>query len=122
MGGGGEEMARGNTREEILSAAGRLFATIGYNGTSLQVIAAAVGCSKATLLYHFATKDAIPAALVELPARDLARLDETVRGLDAGPARDLAIEGFVDLVVRYRREISLLFHDLAYLFNAPFFA
>jgi AcrR family transcriptional regulator len=111
-----------NTREEILAAAARLFATIGYKGTSLQVIAAAVGCSKATLLYHFATKDALLAALVEQPARDLAGLDEKVRGLDPGRARDVAIEGFVDLLLTYRREVSLIFHDLAYLYRAPFFA
>lgn len=115
-------MARNNTRDEILSAAARLFATVGYKGASLQAIAAEVGCSKATLLYHFETKDAILAALVAPPARDLVLLNEKLRGLTAEAARDLAIEGFVDLVLAYRREVSLIFHDLAYLFNAPSFA
>jgi AcrR family transcriptional regulator len=113
---------RANTREEILSAAGRLFATVGYKGTSLQTIAAAVGCSKATLLYHFATKDAIIATLVGPPTRDLATLVEKLPGLDPVAARDLAVEGFVDLVLAYRREVALIFHDLTYLFHAPPFA
>jgi AcrR family transcriptional regulator len=115
-------MVRSNTREEILAAAARLFATIGYKGTSLQVIAAAVGCSKATLLYHFATKDDILATLVAPPARDLAALAEKLDRLDAAAARELAIEGFVDLVLIYRQEISLIFHDMTYLFHAPSFA
>ena len=44
---------------EILAAAARRFAVTGYKGTSLQDIARAVGCSKATVLYHFANKDEI---------------------------------------------------------------
>ena len=67
-------MARGSTREEILSAAAGLFAADGYKGTSLQDIAAAVGCSKATLLYHFATKEMILATLLAPPVRDLVTL------------------------------------------------
>lgn len=114
-------MARSSTREEILSAAAGLFATVGYKGTSLQDIASAVGCSKATLLYHFATKEVILATLVAPPVRDLATLVETLGGLAAAAARDRAIDGFVDLVLTYRREIALIFHDLPYLLHAPSF-
>ena len=114
-------MARSSTREEILSAAAGLFATVGYKGTSLQDIAGAVGCSKATLLYHFATKEVILATLVAPPVRDLATLVDTLEGLSAEAARDRTIEGFVDLVLTYRREIALIFHDLPYLLHAPSF-
>lgn len=114
-------MARSSTREEILSAAAGLFATVGYKGTSLQDIAGAVGCSKATLLYHFATKEVILATLVAPPVRDLATLVESLGGLAVEAARDRAIEGFVDLVLTYRKEIALIFHDLPYLLNAPSF-
>ena len=115
-------MARSSTREEILSAAAALFATVGYKGTSLQDIAGAVGCSKATLLYHFATKEVILATLVAPPVRDLATLVDTLEGLSADAARERTIEGFVDLVLTYRREIALIFHDLPYLLHAPSFA
>jgi AcrR family transcriptional regulator len=115
-------MARGSTREEILSAAAGLFAADGYKGTSLQDIAAAVGCSKATLLYHFATKEMILATLLAPPVRDLVTLTEQVAGRPAAEAQQQAIEGFVDLVLNYRREIALIFHDLAFLFNESSFA
>jgi AcrR family transcriptional regulator len=114
-------MARSSTREEILSAAAGLFATVGYKGTSLQDIAVAVGCSKATLLYHFATKEVILATLVAPPVRDLATLVETLEGLSTETARDRVIEGFVDLVLTYRKEIAVIFHDLPYLLQAPSF-
>ncbi|GAA1776097.1 TetR/AcrR family transcriptional regulator [Luedemannella helvata] len=115
-------MARLNTRDEILAAAARQFANVGYKGASLHDIAVEVGCSKATLLYHFAGKDAILAALVEPPARELAALDERLSAMSAGQARDAAIEGFVDLVLAYRREIALIYHDLPHLFHQPAFA
>jgi AcrR family transcriptional regulator len=114
-------MARSSTREEILSAAAGLFATAGYKGTSLQDIAGAVGCSKATLLYHFATKEVILATLVAPPVRDLATLVDSLGELSIEAARDRVIEGFVDLVLTYRREIAVIFHDLPYLLHAPSF-
>jgi AcrR family transcriptional regulator len=115
-------MARVSTREDILSAAATLFATAGYKGTSLQDIAAAVGCSKATLLYHFATKEMILATLVSPPVRDLATLTERLAGLSPVDACEQAVEGFVDLVLTYRREIAVIFHDLPQLLHAESFA
>lgn len=111
-----------NTREEILSAAARLFAAGGYKGTSLHDIAVAVGCSKATLLYHFATKEMILATLVAPPVRDLATLTESLVGLPTAAAQERSIEGFVDLVLTYRREIALIFHDLPHLLHGESFA
>lgn len=115
-------MARSNTRDEILAAAARQFANVGYKGASLHDIAVEVGCSKAALLYHFAGKDAILAALVEPPARDLAALDARLAAMDPDQAREAAIEGFIDLVLAYRREIALIYHDLPHLFERPAFA
>jgi AcrR family transcriptional regulator len=112
---------RANTREEILASAARLFASAGYKGTSLQDIADDVGCSKATLLYHFVSKHTILADLLGPAIRELAVLDGELAALDPAAARELAIDRYVQLVLAYRREIAVIYHDLPHLFETPDF-
>lgn len=54
-----------DARGRILSAATRLFATRGYDGTSIQAIAEAVGITRPTLVYHFGSKDQLRAEVLE---------------------------------------------------------
>lgn len=64
-------------RETILARAAELFAGQGYEGTSLQQVASAVGMTKAAIYHYFPTKQAVyEAIVVDL----LARLDTHVRG------------------------------------------
>ena len=66
----------------ILVEATHLFAARGYDGTSVQAIADAVGIRKASLLYHYPSKEALHRRVLEellsqwndrLPALMLAR-------------------------------------------------
>ncbi|MCW5770346.1 MAG: TetR family transcriptional regulator [Rhodospirillaceae bacterium] len=50
---------------EVLDRAAQLFAQRGFNGTSLQEVADAVGLSRTALYYYFPSKDALLDALLE---------------------------------------------------------
>jgi len=110
------------THDEILAAAARLFAVTGYRGTSLQDIAREVGCSKATVLYHFANKEALLAELMAPAIAVLKDLDDQLTGLTGAVAQQAAAVGFVDLAVRFRGEIALLRGEFTELLCQPAFA
>lgn len=52
-------------RDQILREAVHLFGSLGYDATSLQKIAEAVGVTKQALLYHFSSKEELHRAVVE---------------------------------------------------------
>jgi AcrR family transcriptional regulator len=54
-----------DARTRILHEALRLFGSVGYEATSLQAIAEAVGMKRPSLLYHFASKEELHRAVVE---------------------------------------------------------
>lgn len=58
-----ERIAR--KREHIAVAAGRLFATHGYDGTSVALVAKAAGISPASVFYYFSDKAALFRAVFE---------------------------------------------------------
>jgi AcrR family transcriptional regulator len=53
------------TRQRILDAAYRLFRQKGYSRVSMDAIAAATRVTKRSLYYHFVSKDALLAAVLE---------------------------------------------------------
>jgi AcrR family transcriptional regulator len=67
-----------DVRAEILTHAARLFAEQGYDGTSVQEIAEAVGIRKPSLLYHFKSKDELRQ---EVLAEMLAHWNAVLPGL-----------------------------------------
>ncbi|PTL79240.1 TetR/AcrR family transcriptional regulator [Vitiosangium sp. GDMCC 1.1324] len=56
---------RPSRREALLEAAARIVRRDGYEALSLDAVAAEAGLSKGGLLYHFPSKEALVAALVE---------------------------------------------------------
>lgn len=61
----GQRRKRIDRRQAIVDAATELFAERGFSGVSVQEIADAAGTHKTTVLYHFATKDALHEAVLD---------------------------------------------------------
>ena len=99
---------RERTRSEIRQHAMELFAEKGYDATSLQDIASVVGCSKATVLYHFNGKPAVLASVLEPAANLVAELVAEAGQLPPAAAQERVITGFTEIVVRFRGLISVL--------------
>lgn len=96
------------TRQEILEAAEGLLAEQGYHAVSLSDIAAAAGCAKTSVLYHFKAKIDILAAIMDPVVGAYDALHEQVEALDPIEAQDVAIRGYVDLLLRHRRAAAVV--------------
>jgi AcrR family transcriptional regulator len=95
--------------EGIVDRAAALFARRGFEQTSVQAVADAVGLSKAGLLHHFPSKDALREAVLAQAQTLGRRVLEHVDGLPLGVARDRrAIEVIVDVALDHPGLVSLL--------------
>jgi AcrR family transcriptional regulator len=107
---------RFNTRSaaqiRILDAALQLIAEHGVGGTSLQMIADAVGVTKAAVYHQFKTKEQIVIALTE---RELGGLEEALEAAEAHDhrlqAREVLLERVIDVAVERRGAASTLQFD-----------
>lgn len=101
-----------DTRTRLLSTALRLFTEHGVEGTSLQMIAAALGVTKAAVYYHFKTKAEIIEAVAEPGLRELQGIVDDARAQRTRGAQiDHLLDGFVDVVVRHRALVALFSSD-----------
>ncbi len=95
-----------------VTAALALFAAQGVSGTSLQMIADAVGVTKAAIYHQFRTKGAVVVAAVEV---EFGKLEGALEAAEAGEAGRSALgvllTQVIDLAVARRRMVSTLQHD-----------
>jgi AcrR family transcriptional regulator len=103
-----------DSRQEILRACARLFHQQGYDGTSMNDVAAALKLSKGGLYHHFQSKDEILFDLMNhalditqerviKPARSIVDPEQRLRAL---------IRLHVDVVLSVRdREITVMLHE-----------
>lgn len=102
----------GAARDRLLSAALPLFVYHGVNGTSLQMIADALGVTKAAVYHQFQTKSDLVLAVMAPALEQLAELVEHAEAQRSVAARrEAALSGLVDLVVDNRRMTAVLYSD-----------
>jgi AcrR family transcriptional regulator len=96
----------------IINAALDLFGEHGVSGTSLRMIADAVGVTKAAVYRQFKTKDEIIIAVTEM---QLARFEDALEAAEAESnrtrARELLFNQVIDMVIDQRRMIGILQSD-----------
>jgi AcrR family transcriptional regulator len=96
----GKRAAQGRaTRGQLIEVATSLFADHGYEGTSIEAVLTAAGVSRGALYHHFAGKEALFTAVLEvLSDRITAQLTEVVSGCaDPVDAVRAAALGWIDL-------------------------
>ncbi|WP_137991190.1 TetR family transcriptional regulator [Streptomyces vilmorinianum] len=109
------------TRARILRVAGEEFAARGFHATSLREIADRVGVTKAAVLYHFAGKADILAALAEPMLGDLEAAMTGAARRAPEEARWAAVEGLLDVWLTHRGLLRLNLQDLALAAPGPVF-
>ncbi|QFZ19100.1 TetR/AcrR family transcriptional regulator [Saccharothrix syringae] len=103
--------------DEIIDGAAALFARHGFRETSVQRIAAAVGFSKAGLLHHYPSKEALRAAVLRRCLGEVRMITAGVVHRAAGPERDrAALTAVAELALRQPGFVALI---LAGLSSAP---
>jgi AcrR family transcriptional regulator len=95
-------------RSEILLAAGSLFRTGGYRGTSIGKIASAVGTDRATIYYYFSSKEEVFDVLVTDVVKANLAIAEGIRDSPL-PATDKLRNLVVGLMESYAEHYPFLY-------------
>jgi AcrR family transcriptional regulator len=110
-----------NVAESLRVVALRAFAEQGFDGTSLQRIAAEAGVSKSSVLYHFESKEALLDAALRPAVDDLDTLIQRF-GVPPEAAPDdkrAFLEAFVDFLLARRLEIATIINHGRALAGVP---
>jgi AcrR family transcriptional regulator len=102
------------TRDRILDVALASFADRGYEATSLDALAAQLGVTKQTILYHFASKAALLDAVIDRSAAELAgALEAALASAGPGFARVEAVVRSVFRLASRRPELLGLVREVS---------
>src|ERR1700759_5383530 len=87
--------------QEVLEAARRIFARLGYSATNVEEIAKEAGMAKGTVYLYFKSKEEVFAAVL---ARDLDNLpNRTIEGMSAVQSFAKRLRIFLDLRLAYMK-------------------
>lgn len=109
-------MAR-TSRDDVIAAAGRLFADRGFHGTSMRDLGDELGLLGSSLYSHVSSKEEL---LVEVIARGAAKFEEAAAAARAGDAsadeviRRLVV-GHVDVLVEHASEARTFLDEARFL-------
>ena len=103
-----------DTKAEIHRAAVELFSSQGYEKTSLRAIAEAVGITKASLYYHYSSKQDLLRAIVGTFLDDISAVLGQVDELPWSPETERELlAAYVDVVIEHRSTGPTLMRDIA---------
>jgi len=109
-----------STHDDLRDIALNEFAASGYGATSLQRIAELAGLSKSSVLYHYASKEALLEAAIGPAIDRMAEILDLIEEQPlVGPARDAFIEQFVDFLLQYRLEVHMFINQGPSLEDVP---
>jgi AcrR family transcriptional regulator len=91
----------------LIAAALRQFAAVGFEGASLQRIADDAGLSKSSVLYHFASKEALLDAAVRPAIEPLRALIDSA-DLENPAGMEAFLAQFVDFLFDHRLEVVVV--------------
>jgi AcrR family transcriptional regulator len=107
-----QAVPRSAAQARVITAALDLFGEHGVSGTSLQMIADAVGVTKAAIYHQFKAKDEIVMAVAEVDLLQLQDALDVAEAETSGPReREVLVKLVIDLAVERRQIVSALQRD-----------
>lgn len=105
------------TRDDVVAAAGRLFAERGYHGTTMRDLGTELGLLGSSLYAHVSSKDDLLVAVVERGAALFDASAAAARAADGTGADRLRrlISGHVDVVVGHLDEVRTFLNEARFL-------
>jgi TetR/AcrR family transcriptional regulator, cholesterol catabolism regulator len=106
-----------NSREDVVAAAGRLFAERGYHGTSMRDLGTELGMLGSSLYSHVTSKEDLLVEVVEKGARLFAdsAAKATAAGGTGAQRLQALIAGHVDVVIEHQDEVRTFLNEARFL-------